>query len=131
MFIADTGNHRIRRLTPAGQVTTVLGVGVAASYGEGAPARALPVDTPRGVLCDDNGNVFVSSGAAIRMLVADSTGVVDGTGDVRTIFGGHGETTFPQTVTKCMSGLAWSATGTLLATDACSGLMLELSLAAP
>ena len=87
LFIADTGNHRVRRIDAQSQtITTVLGVGIPASSGEGMPASAFPVDSPAGLACDEANNLFVTSRTTIRMLPASDPapglqwGTVDGTG---------------------------------------------------
>ena len=88
LFVADTGNNRVRRIAHGSNtITTVLGAGgLAASTGEGAPARALPVDAPRGLACDASGNVLATSTDTVRLLAADDAHVVDGSGPVTTIF---------------------------------------------
>ena len=59
VFVVDHGNHTIRRITPAGVVTTLAGTAGSAgsSDGSGAAARFL---YPSGVAVDRNGNVFVA-----------------------------------------------------------------------
>lgn len=160
-FIADTGNHRVRRIagsavavpaatetaaalvTPeqlaAATITTVLGDGVAASSGEGTPATAFPVAQPLGAACDLAGNVFVTSTRTVRVLPADDTGLVDGTGPVRTLFGTtQVRDAFPVSEANCLTAVAVQqpqqastrmqghATELAIA-DACSGLLLTLS----
>jgi sugar lactone lactonase YvrE len=63
VYVADTGNHTIRRITPAGVVTTLAGnAGISGSNdGVGAAARlrlprGLAVSTASGVLVADTGN---------------------------------------------------------------------------
>src|SRR5690606_14442361 len=73
MFVADTCNNRVRRISN-GTITTVLGDGVAASSGEGFPAVTFPVDEPRGLACDATGNLFVSSSTTVRLLFVDAAG---------------------------------------------------------
>jgi cysteine-rich repeat protein len=81
LFIADTGNHRVRRVEAGtGVITTVLGDGVAASSGEGSPAWTFPVHAPRGLAVDELGNLFVTSSTAVRLLPASPDQRVDGTG---------------------------------------------------
>lgn len=126
LFIADTGNHRIRRVTPTGIITTVLGDGTPASSGEGAPASNFPVNSPRGVACDSAGNVFVSSSTTIRMLSANDAGVVDGSGTVDTIYGAS-RISFPESITSCLTGIAVTSPSAIQAADACSGLLIEVS----
>jgi DNA-binding beta-propeller fold protein YncE len=58
LIIADTSNHRIRKLDKKGQVTTIAGSGVA-GYRDGAPGEAM-FDAPVGVAVDEQGNLFVA-----------------------------------------------------------------------
>lgn len=124
-FIADTGNNRIRRVAN-GTITTVLGDGVPASSGEGAPARTFPVDQPRGLACDSFGDLFITSAATVRLLPASDSGVVDGSGVVQTIYGTPPRATFPSSVTACLTGLAVTGAAQLQVADACTGLLVQL-----
>ncbi|HTR54563.1 MAG TPA: hypothetical protein VMJ10_27920, partial [Kofleriaceae bacterium] len=129
MFIADTGNNRVRRVTADSTITTVLGDGVPASSGEGAPARTFPVDSPRGLACDDFGNLFVTSTTALRLLPASDAHVVDGSGSVQTIFGSPPRTTFPAEVTSCLTAATVIGPTTVQVADACTGLLVQLDRA--
>ncbi|HTR55924.1 MAG TPA: DUF4215 domain-containing protein [Kofleriaceae bacterium] len=126
LFIADTGNNRIRRVTADLTITTVLGDGVPASSGEGAPARTFPVDSPHGLACDDFGNLFVSSTTTLRLLPASDAHVVDGSGAVQTIYGSPPRTTFPAEVTSCLTGALVVSSTTIQVADACTGLLVQL-----
>jgi cysteine-rich repeat protein len=128
LFVADTGNRRVRRVSQS-TITTVLGDGTASSAGDGAPSTSFPVDAPGGVACDAFGNLFVTSTWTVRMLVADDTHVIDGSGRVATIYGAAPRTTFPQTATRCLSGIASVAGNRLQIVDACAGLWVELTRA--
>ncbi len=127
LFIADAGNHRVRRVeSGSGVITTVLGDGVAASSGEGAPADTFPVDDPQGLACDAFGNLFVSSSTTVRFLPATDDHVVDGTGPVQTIYGAAPRDTFPALATSCLTGVAVVDATTTWVTDRCAGLLVEL-----
>ncbi len=60
VYVADSGNHAIRKITAAGAVTTVAG----SSTGQGGAADGAGVaarfNQPRGVAADSAGNLFVS-----------------------------------------------------------------------
>ena len=60
VYIGDTGNHTIRKITQAGVVTTIAGkAGVSGTAdGTGSAAR---FNLPRGVTVDSNGNIYVAN----------------------------------------------------------------------
>jgi hypothetical protein len=59
LFIADLGNHRVRRVDAAtGIITTVAGTGTFGFSGDGGPATSASLDSPRGVAVDAAGNLF-------------------------------------------------------------------------
>ncbi len=63
VFVADTGNRRIRMFTPGGSISTVAGGGSSAGtdgLGDGGPATSANLAYPAGVAVDASGNVFVA-----------------------------------------------------------------------
>jgi cysteine-rich repeat protein len=116
LFIADTGNNRVRRIHQ-NVISTVLGVGVADSSGDGVPASAFPVNRPKGLVCDADGNLYISSTDTIRQLPANN-GVVDGTGPVNTIYESAKHT--------CLTGITLIDSETLQVADQCVGDLVEL-----
>ncbi|PYS95419.1 MAG: hypothetical protein DMF65_14185, partial [Acidobacteria bacterium] len=79
LYVADTANNRIRRVTPDGSVTTVAGDGTA-GFRDG-PASQAQFDSPVGVAVDEDGSVYVADtyNDRVRVLTKD--------GKVKTIAG--------------------------------------------
>jgi len=74
LFIADTSNTRIRKVSPAGIITTVAGNGIIGSSGDGGPATGASLFAPSSVAVDVSGNVYVGDLGQVRKI--DSTGVI-------------------------------------------------------
>jgi len=60
LYIADTGNHRIRQVTPDGNIHTFAGTGQAGLYPITGPALQSPLNSPGGVAVDSSGNVYIA-----------------------------------------------------------------------
>ncbi len=80
IYVADTGNSRIRRIDRNGIVTTIAGNGVSGYSGDGGPAISASLRNPEDVLISD-GKLFIADtfNYCIR--------VVDASGTIRTIAG--------------------------------------------
>jgi hypothetical protein len=63
-LIADYGNSRVRRVSPAGVITTVAGTGVAGTSGDGGPATSAQLAAPTGVAVTGDGGFLVADAAA-------------------------------------------------------------------
>ncbi|TMM10377.1 MAG: hypothetical protein E6G00_07550, partial [Actinobacteria bacterium] len=60
-LIADTGNHAIRRVSPAGRITTVAGtLTTSGSTGDGGPATAAKLNLPVGVAATADGGFLIA-----------------------------------------------------------------------
>jgi hypothetical protein len=83
IYIADRGNHRIRRVDASGAITTFAGTGANSYSGDGGPARSAALSSPSDVYLDRAGVLYVvdSNNHRIRAIAADSTiTTVAGTG---------------------------------------------------
>ena len=80
VYITDTFNGRIRRVTPDGIITTVAGNGFASYTGDGGPAISASLSFPRAVLADSSGNVYVAdtNNNVIRLLTAQTPTIFAG-----------------------------------------------------
>jgi sugar lactone lactonase YvrE len=74
LYVADTGNALIRRVTSSGVVSLVAGVPGIAGLSDGVGLDAL-FDQPRGLVLDGNGNLLVADtgNAALRKVASDAT----------------------------------------------------------
>ena len=75
LLVADSGNHRVRRIGPDGVIATVAGNGAAASGGDGGPAGAAGLNRPSDVAVAADGSVFVAEtgGNRVRRIAPDGT----------------------------------------------------------
>ncbi|MBI5783125.1 MAG: hypothetical protein HZA69_05245, partial [Gammaproteobacteria bacterium] len=60
LYIADTNNNRIRKVSPDGIITTVAGDGTVGFRGDGGPATLARFNGPTGLTVDALGNVLVT-----------------------------------------------------------------------
>ena len=81
VLIADTGNHRVRRVSADGKIATIAGTVEAGYSGDGYSALLAKFDTPVGVVSDVAGVVYIADGRnyRIRRVLQDGT--------VRTVIG--------------------------------------------
>jgi len=73
VYVADYNNHRIRKITPAGVVSTLAGSTSGYQDGVGEAAR---FSSPRGVATDAQGNVYVADGGNHRIRKITPNGTV-------------------------------------------------------
>ena len=84
LLIADTGNHRVRRVGSDGVITTIAGSGRQSFCGDGGSATDACLDTPMDVKTDALGNIYIADTGNHRVRRVDPTGVITtvaGTGD--------------------------------------------------
>jgi trimeric autotransporter adhesin len=62
LLVVDQYNNRIRKITPDGTITTVVGTGVPGYAGDGGPAIQAQLNLPSGITVDGSGNLYVSDG---------------------------------------------------------------------
>ena len=60
LFIADRDNHRIRRVSADGTITTVAGTGQPGDSGDGSSATQAQLDAPSSVSVDAAGNLYIA-----------------------------------------------------------------------
>ncbi len=76
LYIADTANNRVRRISPDGQITTVAGFGPAGFSGDGGHARSALLNRPMGVAVDSGGNLFIADTGNNRVRKVFPNGII-------------------------------------------------------
>ena len=74
LYLADTGNHAIRRITPSGQVSTLAGDGIP-GYTDG-PAHQARFNGPIGIAVAPDGRIVIADTYNDRIRVIDAGGTV-------------------------------------------------------
>ncbi len=76
LYVADTGNQRIRKFTSGGTINTIAGNGAdASSYsGDGGPAAKAQLNGPKGAAADAAGNVYIADTGNNRVRVVLTDG---------------------------------------------------------
>jgi sugar lactone lactonase YvrE len=76
LFITDTDNHRIWKLTPAGIIRTVAGNGIGDFNGDGGQATAAELWYPASVAVDAAGNLFIADKNNFRIRKVTPDGII-------------------------------------------------------
>lgn len=113
VFVTDSFNYTIRKITPSGVVTTFAGVAKTdgTTDGNGASAR---FNVPKNIAIDSTGTMFVTDGNAIRQILPS--------GDVFTIAGqsrtsGYADGTGASALFNFPNGIAVDQTGRVYVAD--------------
>ncbi len=119
LYLADTGNHAIRRITPDGEVTTLAGDGTP-GYVDG-PARQARFNGPIGIAVASDGRILIADTYNDRIRVIDAGGTV-------TTLAGSGQPGADDGVAEgasfdTPSGIAVDARGTVYVADTGNGVV--------
>jgi sugar lactone lactonase YvrE len=115
LFVSDTGNNIIRKITPSGVVSTFAGLGGSGGFLDGSSSSAL-FNSPLGIAISSDGSVFIadSGNHCIRKI---SQGIVSTFAGYPQVWGSaDGNGTNAQFNGPC--GLKFGARGNLFVSDA-------------
>jgi len=117
VYVSDTGNQRIRKITPDGVIRTIAGNGDQGFGGDGGVATDAQFNSPYGVAVDSAGNVFVADYGNARVRKISPDGLIS-------TFAGNGTYGFsgdggPATAAALSgpTGVAVDTAGNLFITD--------------
>jgi sugar lactone lactonase YvrE len=92
MYIADYGNHRIRKIDVNGIITTVAGNGSPGFSGDGGPATSAQLNQPTDIAFGPDGSLFIADKQNSAIRKVDLSGTI-------TTFAGRGGQTGPSNTT--------------------------------
>ncbi|HZY61685.1 MAG TPA: Ig-like domain repeat protein [Edaphobacter sp.] len=82
LYIAETGNHLVRKVDSAGNITTVAGNGTQGFSGDGGAATLAQLDSPQGVAVDGKKHLYIADTHNHRVRSVDLN-----TGTITTVVG--------------------------------------------
>jgi sugar lactone lactonase YvrE len=90
LYVADTNNNRMRKVTPSGIISTVAGNGIQGFSGDGGPATSASLYQPVGVAVDATGNLYIADWINCRIRKVSTAGIIS-------TVAGNGRGPFPAT----------------------------------
>ena len=76
IFIAEMGNHRVRKVLRNGEIVTIAGTGVHGYNGDGQPATSAQLYGPNGVVVSSSNQVYISEMYGYRIRKIDQNGII-------------------------------------------------------
>ncbi len=127
LYIADSGNNRIRKVSTSGTITTVAGNGTGVSSGDGGTATAAGLPSPTSIALDTSGDIFVAVplNSRIREVSAGGTITTVAGEGVAGFFGDGGAPT--NALLNHPAGVAVDASGDIFIADTGNNRVREVS----
>jgi len=76
LYVADSANNRVRKITPAGVILPFAGNGMLGSSGDGGQATEATFNQPQSVTVDSTGNVYISDTGNHRVRKVAPSGII-------------------------------------------------------
>lgn len=123
LYIADTLNHRVRRVDAAtGVITTVAGLGQPRCFGDGRLAVEAGLNEPAALAVSDEGVLYIADQSNNRVRAVDlATGVICTVAGTGTVAYNGDDVAAIETGLAGPSGLALASDGTLFIADSFNG----------
>ncbi len=77
VYVADSGNDRIRRIDPQGIIHTIAGNGTFGAKGDGGPATQAELGSPYAVALDEGQRVYIADANNGRVRRIDTQGQIE------------------------------------------------------
>jgi sugar lactone lactonase YvrE len=76
LYIAQTGNNAVRKVTPSGTISTFAGTGGRGSTGDLGPATSAKLSFPTGLAIDAVNDVFIADTGNSKVRVVNAAGII-------------------------------------------------------
>jgi uncharacterized protein (TIGR03437 family) len=76
LFIADSYNHRIRKVSANGIITTIVGNGFPGYSGDGGPALSAQINNINDIALDADGNLYIADFGNYRIRKVSANGII-------------------------------------------------------
>ena len=90
-YVADQGNHLIRKIDTHGVITTVAGNGTKGYYGSDTTATHAPLNNPRAVAVDSKYNLYISDTGNNLIKRVDANGIMSSFAGIQSSSGYSGD----------------------------------------
>jgi uncharacterized protein (TIGR03437 family) len=130
LYVPDQFNHRLRKVTTDGTISTVAGNGTAGFKGDGDTATNAEFTNPSYVVVDGSGNIFISdtSNAVVRKVSGGKISTFAGDNSQGAGYGGDGGAATSALLNN-PSGLALDSAGNLYIADTTNNLIRKVTSA--
>lgn len=118
LYIADSGNHRVRKVTSDGTIVLLAGSGAAGISGDGGLAVFAQLKSPSAVAMDNVGSVYVADSSDYRIRKITADGMIETVAETGAAGAGG---------TNGVSGIALSSNGALYVADTANGRILKIA----
>ena len=128
LFIADTMNAKVRKVSASGVIGTVAGSGTAGFGGDGGAAASAQLNLPVGVAVDSSGNLYIADFGNSRVRKVSASGATIGTvaGNGSAGYSGDGGPAVKAQLTG-PQGVAVDSAGNLYIADTGNNLVREVT----
>lgn len=130
LYVADVINRRVRKITPAGVISTVAGTGTAGTTGNGGLATAATFQAPGGIAFDSVGQMHVVDSGSNNIRRISTGGTISafaGAGGAATFSGDGGQATSARFAGP--SGITFDSSGSLYVCDNTSSRVRKITTA--
>lgn len=132
VYFSDSENHKIRKISTDGIITTVVGTGNPGFSGDGGPATNAELFYPKGITMDKQGNLYIADYSNQVIRKVGTNGVIEtiaGIGTVAGLYGDGGPAN--QALLNFPTGVAVDTGGNVYIADTDNYIVRKLTPVAP